>query len=72
MEKFYVFTEKEMEVLFKQAQLLCMDIEVALLKKNCEARYENTVIKFGEEFFEQSQNLGETEKGPAGKQPFEG
>ena len=29
-------------------------------------------IKFGEEFFGHGKNLSETEKGPAGKQPFEG
>lgn len=33
MEKFYAFTDREVQLLFKRVQLLCMDIEVALLKK---------------------------------------
>ena len=69
--KFYMIPHKEIEILLKRVQLLSIDIEMALLKKQCEINDGNTLIKFDEEFLNgKSIKLSETEKDTAGKQSF--
>ena len=60
MNNHYVFSEKDVTLLFKKVQLLCIDLEMAILTKKFEINDGKSVIKFGEEFLSNSSDFDKT------------